>query len=205
MERNNEADKILMHDPNTEAHWQRCVENKEPINRQQFGRANVFYERLANEYGFTKKQLPDFPDIMPNGPETVNGQTATESNRPKEERSKSNGNSIDNGPSGQVSGVGTGDSLHADGHVHSQISGDTTTVESKLEKANAIRVLLQGKIVKKKGQIYYDLDEAIRSFLQQQLYIIFSSEPRQGQIELTQDEIAILKSIAQRVQEKQGE
>jgi len=64
-------------------------------------------------------------------------------------------------------------------------------------KKNVDKLVVEDKI--------YDLDEAIRSFLQQQLDSIFTSEPRQGQIELTQDEIAILKSIAQRVQEKQGE
>ena len=49
MERNNEASKILMYDANTDAHWQRCVDNNEPLTRQQFGRANVFYERLVND------------------------------------------------------------------------------------------------------------------------------------------------------------
>src|ERR1035437_8949175 len=31
--------RILMHDPNSEAHWQRCVENNEPLTKVQFVKA----------------------------------------------------------------------------------------------------------------------------------------------------------------------
>ena len=54
------VERILMHDPDREAHWKRCVDNNEPLNRSQFLKARVLYERLAKHYGFEKKCLEDF-------------------------------------------------------------------------------------------------------------------------------------------------
>lgn len=196
MERNNECSKILMFDPNTESHWQRCVDNKEPLNRQQFGRANIFYERLCNDFGFIKKELTDFPEIMPTRP-------AQDVDKGLDTLSETNGSLSE--PNGDVdsSGINNGATqMGEEQRIRSNQgnNSDVGSVENKLERANAIRVLLSGALVKKKGEVYEHLDEAIRGFLQRELDSIFTAKlPVET---LTSDEITILKAMAQRIKEK---
>lgn len=78
--------RILMHDPNTEAHWQRCVANKEPLTRPQFMRARTMYERLATKYGFEKLSLAE---EMPEHVSPVNQQNSAPDN-PKAVPEKTN-------------------------------------------------------------------------------------------------------------------
>jgi hypothetical protein len=80
LERNEKAERILMYDKNTEAHWQRCVDNNEPLTRQQFGRASIFYERLASDYGFKKKQLTDFDEFSGLAKSSSNSPTVVQTN-----------------------------------------------------------------------------------------------------------------------------
>lgn len=196
MERNNDASKILMYDSDTEAHWQRCVENKEPLTRQQFGRANIFYERLANDYGFQKKQLTDFEEIVPDATGSNDERTVDEPLPTVGELHESNGNTDNNGTSNGTSSVGERGLLRSN-----EESDDNASIEDKLEKANAIRALLSGKIIKKKGEIYDQLDEAVREFLQRELDEIFSPKQK-PEVSFSDEEIAILKIYAQRIKEK---
>jgi dephospho-CoA kinase len=55
--------RILMHDPDVESHWNRCVANNEPLTRPQFLRARTLYERMAKQYGFEKIVLTDIPEF----------------------------------------------------------------------------------------------------------------------------------------------
>ena len=203
LERNNDAEKILMFDADVESHWQRCVENEEPLTRQQFGRANIFYERLVKDYGFVKKELPDFPEI---------GVSRSRRDDSKGERNISR--DVQNTPS-NVADNGSSRSSNKEAEMgaespnkmgdlpNSNTLGDVdsaTSIEHKLEKANAIRSLLQGAIIKKKGGVYDDLDASIRVFLQRELDEIFS--PRPSIKAFNEDEITILKHMAQRVKDK---
>lgn len=61
--------RILMHDPNVEAHWKRCVDNKEPLTKQQFVLARKLYSEMADKYGFTRRTLSSFPSIPMPQPE----------------------------------------------------------------------------------------------------------------------------------------
>ena len=54
------VERILMYDPNVEAHWQRCVDNNEPLTREQFDLANKEYKKLEIVFGFKPKTLNDF-------------------------------------------------------------------------------------------------------------------------------------------------
>lgn len=56
--------RILMFDPNVEAHWKRCVDNKEPLTKPQFVRARTLYSAMADKYGFERKTLRDYKDIV---------------------------------------------------------------------------------------------------------------------------------------------
>lgn len=55
--------RILMHDPNVEAHWKRCVDNKEPLTKPQFVKARALFSTMADKYGFQRKTLSDFPEV----------------------------------------------------------------------------------------------------------------------------------------------
>lgn len=55
--------RILMHDPNVEAHWKRCVDNKEPLTKPQFIRARSLFASMADKHGFQRKTLMDFPEV----------------------------------------------------------------------------------------------------------------------------------------------
>ena len=55
--------RILMYDPNVEAHWKRCVDNKEPLTKPQFILARKLYSELAQKYSFERKTLRNFPEI----------------------------------------------------------------------------------------------------------------------------------------------
>jgi hypothetical protein len=78
--------RILMHDPDMEAHWKRCVDNNEPLTRPQFLRARTLYERMAKKYGFEKTTLtevPGFEDIASAEPSKTATPVAQE--QPKKE------------------------------------------------------------------------------------------------------------------------
>jgi len=59
-EEHNQAQRILMVDLDVEAHWQRCVANKEPMNRRQFEDARRLYSKMAHTYQFSILSLPEF-------------------------------------------------------------------------------------------------------------------------------------------------
>lgn len=181
IENNNSAQRILMFDENITAHWQRCLDNKEPLNRQQFGRANILYNRLETDFGFQKKQLYDFQEIerpaSANTPNEPVGSTTVESNAQEllpDAKSTSESRII-------------------------KREHETTTLEGKLERANAIKELLNSRLIKKKGEVYDDLEEELRSFLTDELANIFA--PRQD-LAFDDTEIQILKIYAKRIKEK---
>lgn len=198
IERNNDVERILMYDANIDAHWQRCVDNKEPLTRQQFGRANIFYERLVKDYGFTKKQLSDFPGFEHIRSGRDESRASKEILSDERELSKSNGNSDATWTSTTTTIVGEDISLRP----IPRASSDVGSIEDKLERANAIRSLLQGQILKKKGGSYDDLELILREFLQQELDKLFT--PQRGNQELTDEEISVLKLYVKRIKEKMG-
>lgn len=61
IESNMDVTRILMVDSNAEAHWQRCVDNKEPLTKVQFVKARSLFSGVADKYGFERKTLKDFP------------------------------------------------------------------------------------------------------------------------------------------------
>lgn len=76
------------------------------------------------------------------------------------------------------------------------------SIEDRLERANAIKSLLQGQILKKKGGSYDDIELILREFLQQELDKLFT--PQRGTQELTDEEISVLKLYVKRIKEKMG-
>lgn len=196
IERNNSAEKILMFDANTEAHWQRCVANNEPLTRQQFGRASIFYERLAKEFGFSKKQLSDFPALLPQDKQAEIAKSA--------QNTQSSVQSLQ-GNDGNASGSGTPNGATAMGEKARKsavmdVVDAEPTLEERLELANTIREVLQSKILKKKGGSYDNLEKDIKGFLEEKLQECFSGKKEEASF--SNDEVMILKSMAKRIKEK---
>jgi len=172
--------RILMFDQDVEAHWQRCVDNKEPINRVQFVQAGRLYDELAAKYSFQKQQLGDFSEPDVEGTREDQSEIAAD---------------------GNTNVVGD---IRQDGKSQDTQHGRDNSpeaLEEKLERANAIRSLLKSSLVKKKGEIYQNLENDIKNFLEKELENIFT-ERRQD--DFTQDEVQILKIYAQRIKEKMG-
>jgi hypothetical protein len=56
--------RIMMVDNNVEAHWKRCVDNKEPLTKPQFVRARTLFSKVADDSGFERRTLADYPELF---------------------------------------------------------------------------------------------------------------------------------------------
>lgn len=175
IENQNDVQRILMYDANTEIHWKRCVDNNEPLTRSQFNQANVLFDKMARKYDFDRKQLSDFAAL----------QKATISPIPSTTEAAAN-------VGAKILEVKTPEN----GGRPSEIKG-----LSKLEQANAINDILSKRIIKQKGQIYDDLEKDLRDFLNTKLSTIFGENQTKG---LTPDEIEILKIYCKQLKQKLG-
>jgi len=166
------VERILMYDPNSEAHWQRCVENKEPLTKPQFVKARAAFSSMADKYEFQRKTLKDFPNAvqpLPPGPKPVDL-------LPGETDSKS-------------------------ATTSNQAASDKTREQLKLERANAINEVLSKRILKGKGPMYDELERSVRHFLNGELGKIFGNgaSPAQG---FSNDEVEILRFFCKKLKEK---
>lgn len=159
--------RILMHDPDLEAHWQRCVDNKEPLNRAQFLRARTLYERMAKTYGFEKMVLTDVPGFK---------DVKTQVQKPTPVPMPSDGEPLRKSP-----------------------DTSKTKEQTKLEKANAINDVLSRRILKGKGDVYDQIEDEVRSFLNNKLGTILGSEQPDS---FSKDEMVVLRALLNRLKEK---
>jgi hypothetical protein len=168
--------RILMHDPNNEAHWQRCVDNNEPLTKAQFVKARSLYSSLADKYEFERKTLKDFPDADQPLPQT----------------------------DAQAKSVQHGSSEAASPSVPAKTAGNNKTKEQlKLERANIINEVLEKRIIKGKGPMYDDVERSVRTFLNMELgKILGTSTATPG---LSSEEIELLKFFCKRLKDKETE
>ena len=170
--------RILMHDNNVEAHWQRCVDNKEPMTKVQFVKAKSLFSQLAQTYGFELITLPQFLKQYPD---------AAEFNKPQEKKEESVGESVQLTQSTPTPAP----VIVQDGKTAEQL---------KLEKANAINDILSKRILKNRSPIFDDLENEIRSFLNSKLANIFGQGSNSES--LTADEIKFYKLMFKKAKEK---
>lgn len=171
--------RILMYDPDVEAHWNRCVANNEPLTRPQFLRARTMYERMANKYGFEKLTLQE---VLPDAVEPVESVQ-----RPQHASKQATqlGNAVDNSAA-----------------ASSRTSNTKKTKEQlRLEKANAINEVLSKRIVKGKGPLYDEIENDVRSFLNKKLGTILGSDDKDS---LTAEEIFVVRQLVKRLKEKEA-
>jgi len=180
IENQNEVDRILFYDENVEAHWKRCVDNREPLTRAQFNQANILFERVASKHNFRKVQLKDFSAI-----------TGTESNAPAVEQTAAQ----------EISGAAPLQVNPAPAQTSPQ-KAMKSVQQIKLEKANAINELLEKRIIKNKGELFDEIEKDIRVFLEDELANIFGNNSPQPQ--LSKEEVEILRLYCAQLKKKVG-
>lgn len=173
-----EVERILMHDPNVDAHWKRCVDNKEPLTKAQFVKARTLYSNMADKYGFIKKTINDFP------------QAAALSNQVSHVS-----------PSTSDSEISKDSSLDRVSSESVNSSVNRTPQQLKLDKANAINEVLAKRIIKGKGQLFDDLERSIRGFLNNELGKIFGAS-QSGNEAFTKEEVELLKFFCDQLKNK---
>jgi len=188
----NQVEKILLVDPDVEAHWKRCVENKEPLTRPQFNIASKLFTKLAHNFNFMPRQLSDFkPETPDSKSDDTTSLKKSEDPQPIDARkvSTSEGDSDTTipGKAGEVSKTEDG----------------KTKEQNILEKANAINTILSKRIVKQKGATFDLIESNIKDYLNHQLKTLFNGGTSIK--ELTNDEVLVLKLYAKRILDKQKE
>lgn len=171
-ESQNMVERYLLYDAGIEAHWKRCVDNKEPLTRAQFNQANVFFDKMARTFNFEKKQLSDFGalqksvtvDLSQNEPVRAVEQAV---------------------PAATVA-------------IPAPKPTETEKAVFKLETANAINDILSKRIIKSKGTAYDALEKEVRDFLGHKLSTIFGEDKS----EFSQDEVQILKIYVKQLKQK---
>jgi len=192
IEDQNQTVRILMHDPDARAHWQRCVENKEPLDGVQFKTARDLFYKMAETYGFTLKTKHDVhsageTDNMPQRELGVS-QPAGVSNDVREALSASNQihNNIERTENTKVDkGIASNFPL-------------LTPEQKRLAEANAINDVLSKPIVKLKGEHYSSIEAKIRSFLNQELSALLGTSVQVQSNGLTAEEIQIFRALIKR-------
>lgn len=174
--------RILMHDPSSEAHWQRCVDNKEPLTKVQFVKARSLYSGMADKYGFERKTLKDFPDAI---------QPLPQANKAKDSKSSD--------AAGAVSEASSSAKEAGDSRDNNNLN--KSREQLKLERANIINEVLEKRIIKGKGPMYDDVERSVRHFLNTELgKILGTSTNTPG---LSNEEIELLKFFCKRLKDKE--
>jgi len=173
--------RILMCDPNSEAHWQRCVDNHEPLTKAQFIKARTLYSTMADKYGFERKTLKDFPDAVQPLPQPIT---------PPKQATVAAAQDGTNSTTSK-----TEDNKNQLGKTHEQL---------KLEKANAINEVLSKRLIKGKGQIYDELERSVRHFLNGELGKIFGNTANISKTPgFNDEEVDLLKFFCKHLKDKE--
>jgi len=176
IEANMDITRILMYDADHAAHWQRCVDNNEPLTKPQFVKARALFSNMADKYNFDRKQLKDFPDAVQALPKD-NSSPAVSNNTESDTKS-----------------------VHSSDKTKSDKSGKTNE-QLKLERANIINDVLSKRIIRGKGTAYDEVERNVRHFLNQELGKILGTTTNTPG--LTNEEVELLKFFCQRLKEKE--
>jgi hypothetical protein len=175
--------RIWMYDPDVEAHWKRCVENKEPLDKAQFVKARSLYSRLAHKYGFEPVTLQQFLKKFPDAEKYLNQDLAKTDKETINDKKKD------------------AETVETETFNSSNKPLSTKTPEQlKLEKANAINDILSKRILRLKGPIYDELEDEVRNFLNEKLGKLLGGSSKE--LSFTQEEIKFYKEMYKRVIEK---
>ncbi len=181
IEAQNLTQHILLYDPDVASHWQRCVENKEPMTKEQFKLAGALFDKMATQYGFARKRMQDFgayPEKRAAAP--------NDTSQVHEKRTQA--------PDDNSTTVVTVTSANP-----APVITPALNPQEKLAKANAISEILAKRILKKSGDEFDALENDIRGFLQDRLSTILGDRVEKR---LSDDEVDILKLYCQQIRKK---
>lgn len=172
--------RIWMTDDDLKAHWQRCIDNKEPLDKAQFTRARGLYSSMAQKYGFEKVTLQTFIKQFPDAQGIADSLSVQQNFAPERAHLS---------PS------------ETEPKIEQKVSSGKTPQQHKLEVANAINEILSKRILKTKSAIYDDIENELRHFLNMKLgKLLGGSDP--NELSLTQEEIKFYKAMYVRAQSK---
>lgn len=179
--------RIWMTDDDLKAHWQRCVDNKEPLDKAQFTRARGLYSTMAQKYGFEKVTLQTFLKQFPDAQAVVD---------------QMNGKQLEEKTLQVVSSGGQTVTTEVDlsGSVNDSTQAkypSKTAQQQKLEIANTVNDILSKRILKGKGKTYDDLENEIRHFLNSKLGKLLGGSEN-SELSLTQEEVRFYKAMYKR-------
>lgn len=174
--------RIWMTDDDIKAHWQRCIDNNEPLDKAQFTRARGLYSSMAVKYGFEKVTLQAFLKQYPDAQGIVDSLNVQQNFGPER---------------AQLSPSET------EPKIEQKVSSGKTPQQHKLEVANAINEILSKRILKTKSAIYDDIENELRHFLNMKLgKLLGGSDP--NELSLTQEEIKFYKTMYKRAMNDKG-
>jgi hypothetical protein len=175
IEQQNDTQYILMHDTNTEEHWNRCVQNNEPLTKIQFIQASRLYNTvLVGKYGFIKHTLLDY--VKQPEAEVVEVPSIEDKIVEKTEDVKSV-------------------------ELKKVVETDLTPEQKRLLQANTINDILSTRIVKKKGNFYDIIENKIRTFLNSELSTLIGMTTPSPTV-FSEDEILFLKTLIKQAHKK---
>lgn len=189
--------RILMHDPDINAHWKRCVENKEPLDQVQFSHARKLFHSLVDLYSFEVKSLKDIPQLVAEitGEKQLTKSTDSSANIVNSDAVVH----IGGGERGVIVSSSSSISENAASLVKTK-DHSMTPEQLKLLQANAINDVMTSRIVKKKGDAYDILEDKIRYFLNTELGLLLGTSKMNDSF--TEEDIVILKALVNKVKEK---
>lgn len=173
--------RIWMTDDDLKAHWQRCVDNKEPLDKAQFTRARGLFSSVAQQYGFEKVTLQTFIKQFPDAQKIVDAQVAVGLEQ-KTLQAKA--------PTPEVTVAPV-----------SKLPSGKSPEQHKLEVANAINEVLSKRILKSKGSVYDDIENEMRHFLNTKLGKLLGGASA-NELNLTQEEVKFYKEMYKRAKDK---
>lgn len=196
IEEQNSTTRILLTDPDVEAHWVRCVANKEPLDRSQFNSAMQLYSQMARKYEFVQRDISHFGGKDGKSDSHSGGESQP---RLENEVAATSAPATTNSVKAGDSGIGT--SVVA-------ATRNLTPEQIKLANANAINEILSGRIVKKKGEIFDSIEDKIRSFLNTELGVLLGTsqaktqpEVQPPQLPFSKEDVVFLKTLIKRAKE----
>lgn len=189
-ENRNDTQRILMVDPDTAAHWKRCVDNNEPLNQAQFRIAGSLYTKMAHKYNFAPRQLSDFnikPKNQVNATSPGEQTGGADTSGPKEATKPTTESRTTNG------------TLITQDHKALEISG-----LDRLEKANAISAILSKRIIKQRGDAFDSIEGEITNFLKGRLEELLGGQKKDTP-SFSETEVQVLKLLCKRFMDKDAQ
>lgn len=181
--------RIWMTDNAIDAHWKRCVENNEPLDKSQFTRARALFSSMAHKYGFEPITLPQFLAKFPDAKEHADQQTAEALEQKTLQVTSSGDKTV-------VTEVDVSKPVSSTAAKYPGKSPE----QHKLEVANVINDILSKPILKGKNPVYSDLENEIRAFLNAKLGRLLGGGS--SETSLNSDEVRFYKEMYKRAIDK---